>query len=631
MPRAAAFVLASAAVRTLGRGIVLGAGYGLGFAVVEGWLGTLRLMDQGMPPFTAVALQVVGLEIALGVVVGALLAPLLLAGWLVHLLGMTAVWIVLERLVVLDPTILPMWLVPPLGALALVLLGRGIGRWSAALPWAVGAVAVAAAIATPLVAYERRVVESTEPLATVAPYGAPDVVLIVLDTVRAESVSAYGYERPTTPIFDALAGEGAFFLDATAPSTWSLPSHASLFTGWFPSGHGAHGEHRVLGPEPATIAETLAATGYETRCFTANPHISPGFGLTRGFAWSDEAWAAGAGGRGFQFVFRLLDLLGFGIDDKGGGAVATNFETWMRERPADGPPTFAFLNFLEAHFPYHQVPAAFLERFTDRTSRDLRAQSVKLLGAQFGRRLDDAEAAAAAAAARDMYDAGVLYSDHLLGRVVAALRAAGTLDDTVLVVLADHGEMLGEHGSFGHGASLREPDLRVPLLVRYPRRVAFGTRVSAPVSTVGVYATILDLVGLVPPGPVHVGSLVPTLTGTPVGAPVLAERYAFPDRHGEGDLLARMDRRYRTYRSGPWKLIQTSKAETFLFDVAADPGEESDLAPARPDQVARLTAELDDWLAALDLPPLDATSDFTPVPDVDSAARERLRALGYVE
>jgi arylsulfatase A-like enzyme len=615
----------------LGRGALFGAAYGLAFAVVDTWQGTLMMMNLGMPPFTAVTLRAVSLELAVGVVAGIVVAPLLRvrSGWLWHLLGMTAVWVACERIVALDPTILPMWLTAPLGALLLILLGRAVARWSAVVPWAIGIVAVAAAITLPVARYQRAASGGIVPAVVAPPPDAPDVVLVVLDTVRAANVSAYGYARATTPTFDALAGEGALFLDATAPSTWSLPSHASLFTGWFPSGHRAHGEHRVLGATPPTLAEVLASAGYETRCFTANPHISDGFGLTRGFGWSDEAWAAGAGGRGFRFIFRLLDLLGFGIDDKGGAAVATNFETWMAARAAGGRPTFAFLNFLEAHFPYHQLPAAYLRRYTTASAGDLRAASVTLLGAQFGRALAPDEVPDAAAAARDMYDAGVLYSDHLLARVVEALRAAGTLDRTVLVVLADHGEMLGEYGSFGHGASLREPGVRVPLLVRYPPRVAAGARVTPPVSTVGVYATVLDLAGLAPT-PVHVGSLLPTLDGRPAGAPVLAERYVFPDRPSGGEALARRDRRYRTYRAGSWKLVETSKAETFLFNLAADPDEGHDLAPTRPDQVARLTAERDDWLAALALPPLDATADFQPAPDVDSAVEERLRALGYV-
>ena len=455
------------------------------------------------------------------------------------------------------------------------------------------------------------------------------MVLIVLDTVRAGSVSTYGYERATAPALDALAREGALFLDATSPSTWSLPSHGSLFTGWFPSAHGVHGEHRLLAPEPPTLADVMAAAGWDTRCFTANPHISDTFGLTRGFRWSDESWRSGAGG-GFKFAHRLLDRIGFGKDDKGGAAVADNFAGWMASRPAGDRPTFTFINFLEAHFPYHQLPAPFLYTYTDAPLSTLRDVSLKAFGAQFGRRIAPEEAAAVTRHSLDMYDGGVRYTDHLLGRVVDALRDTGRLDETVLVVISDHGELIGEHGSYGHGAGLYEPGIRVPLLVRYPPRVRAAARVREPVSTVGVMATILDLAGLAAPR-VHVGSLLPALDGRPAGAPVIAERYVGRPEALPVPPLLHMDRRYRVYRVGTEKLARTSTGETFLFDLAADPGETTDLAAARPDAVARLGAELDDWAATLGLPALDAPLEAQAAPALDPAARERLRALGYVE
>jgi arylsulfatase A-like enzyme len=467
-----------------------------------------------------------------------------------------------------------------------------------------------------------------------APAGTPDVVVVVLDTVRADHVSAYGYRRPTTPHFDALARDGTLFLDATAPSTWSLPSHASLFTGLFPSVHGAHDEHRLLDLGPPTLAETFAAAGYDTRCFTANAWISDNLGLTRGFAWQDEAWRDGRAGRAFTSMLRLLDRLGMGVEDKGGATVAANFEAWAASRPTTGPPAFAFLNFIEAHFPYHQLPPDYLRRFTDETPAALRTLSLRLFAAQFGG--DPVDPAEAAEPAIAMYDAGVLYADMLLGRVATALERRGSLDRTVLVVLADHGELLGERGEFGHGQSLYEAVTRVPLLVRYPPRVPVGRRIEQPVSTVGVFATVLDLAGVPPSRRPDVGSLVPLLDGGLGGAPVIAERYAnetIGGRVRDGvDALMRPNERFRSYRVGHLKLIETGTSKAhFLFDLAADPGEEHDLARARPDDLARLKSELGTWQQALGLPPLDAPVGGAPPPPLDPAARDRLRALGYVE
>jgi arylsulfatase A-like enzyme len=157
--------------------------------------------------------------------------------------------------------------------------------------------------------------------------------------------------------------------------------------------------------------------------------------------------------------------------------------------------------------------------------------------------------------------------------------------------------------------------------------------VSTPVSTVGVYATILDLLDLEPSGPLHVSSLLPVLAGGPPGGPVMAERHMAPVSISPEDVdpMADTGARIRTYRAGSWKLVVTSKGNRFLFDLATDPGETRNLADARPEKLASLLGELDTWRAALALPVIDEEREYQEVPDLDPAARERLRALGYVE
>src|SRR5262249_40678475 len=150
-------------------------------------------------------------------------------------------------------------------------------------------------------------------------------------------------------------------LDATSPSTWSLPSHASLFTGRYPTGHGAYRQQSPLDARFPTIAEALAAHGYETFCFTANPWISDGLGLTRGFTAQSRSWKNKSVN---SFASRLRERFGLGEPDKGGGAVAADFAQWRGSR-TDERPTFVFLNFIEAHYPYHQIPSEFRDRYTD--------------------------------------------------------------------------------------------------------------------------------------------------------------------------------------------------------------------------------------------------------------------------
>jgi arylsulfatase A-like enzyme len=624
----------------LRRALALGLAFGLAAAVVETALNLVPFLERRFGPGPLFFAQVAALQILLGALLGLAAAPLLRlpAGALLHLVALGLAWWGLERWVAVDsPLFAQLEILPPALGSLLVLLGLLLARRRPRLPWAMGAAALAVAVATPHV-YLCATTPPAPPGAALAPArpGAPDVVLVVLDTVRAANLSAYGYARPTSPELDALAREGALFLDATSPSTWSLPSHASLFTGRYPSSHGAHGEHRFLDARFPTLAEVLAHHGYETFCFTSNAWISDGLGLTRGFAWQDGSWRAGRGpGLGFSFVHRLLDRLGLQESDKGGAVVASHFEAWARERPAASPPAFAFLNFIEAHFPYHQLPHEYLWRFHDRPYAELRAISLDLLGQQFGGRGRPAEEAGPPA--RDMYDGGIAYSSHLLQRVVDALRARGTLDRTLLVVLADHGEILGEReGFFGHGPSLYQESVGVPLVIRHPPRVPAGVRIAAPVSTLGVFATILDLAGIDPLPTLQVGSLAPLATGDgDGGGPILSELHASQELTAQprrADPQMQPDRRYRLLREGSLKLVETSQGEAFLYDLAADPRETRDLGAERPADLARMRARLETVRSSLGLPALDAPLAVgEAAPELDEATREQLRALGYAE
>jgi arylsulfatase A-like enzyme len=630
-------------MRTIRRALVQGVAFGLAVAALGAWLQMPGFVERRMGAALPMLLRSAALEGALGTLLGLLAWPLLRlrGGRAWHVLGMALAWYALERSVSLDsPAFAQIEILQPVGGALLAGLGLRLARRRPALSCGLGVGVLAAGLAAPGV-YLRLTTPAREPLAALpaAPPGAPDVVLVVLDTVRAADLSTYGYGRPTAPTLDALAREGALFLDATSPSTWSLPSHASLFTGRYPSSHGAHGEHRFLDDRFPTLAEALAKNGYETFCFTANPWISDGLGLTRGFRHQDESLLAhGGAGRGFSFIHRLLDRFGLQETDKGGALVAESFEAWARSRPADAQrPAFAFLNFIEAHFPYHQLPHEALFRFTELPYAKLRSISLALMGQQFGGK--GPPVAEAAAPARDMYDGGIVHSSDLLGRVVEALRARGTLDRTVLVVLADHGELLGERaGHFGHGPSFYQESIGVPLLVRYPPRIPAGARVATPVSTLGVFATVLDLAGLPPLPTLQVKSLRALAAGEAAegGGPVFAELHPLPGRSFEEaagrDPQMHTDRRYRLFREGSLKLVISSKGDALLYDLAADPGETRDLAAERAADVAHMQARLAAASAEIGLPALEAPlGEGGGAPELDAATREQLRALGYTE
>jgi arylsulfatase A-like enzyme len=627
-------------MQLLRRALGLGLAFGLGAATAEQWAQLIPFMDRKMGPGPLYLAQVAALQIGLGTLLGLVLSPLLRAGAVVHVLGMALAWYGLERWVRVDSPVLALGeIARPIGGALLALLGIWIARSRPRLAWALGCALLLAGLAAPRV-YLRAVTPAPPPRAELPPAapGAPNVVLVVLDTVRAGSVSGYGYARPTSPEFDRLAAEGALFLDATSPSTWSLPSHASLFTGRYPSSHGAHGEHRYLDARYPTLAQVMEHHGYQTFCITANPWISDGLGLTRGFAWQDLSLREqGGAARGFSFIHRLLDRLGLQDSDKGGDAVAASFESWTRQRPAQGGrPAFVFLNFIEAHFPYHVLPRDALFRFTDRPYGELRSLSLDLMGQQFGGK--GRPVAEAGGPARDMYDGGVVYSSQLLARVTDALRAQALLDGTILVVLADHGELLGERGDFfGHGPTLYQESIAVPLLVRYPPRIPAGVKVTQPVSTVGVFATILELAGIEAPPTLQVGSLAPLARGESRagGGPILSELHVSPEitpSAAPRDPQMHYDRRYRLLREGSFKLIETSKGERFFYDLASDPSETRDLAAERSADVSAMHARLAKLEQEIGLPALDAPlGEGGAPPELDAATRENLRALGYAD
>lgn len=647
-------------IKLLKNGALLGVGFGFAITVVHVAMGISIILALEMPPLTWFTIEAVIIELILAILVGVVLSPiqLLKKGRFIQPAVMGLLWIAMERYVAVDPQKLQMWLLPVLGAL---LLFYGFQWVWQRKKWLVSALCVlvpAILISIPVISYKVRGGYDVEPVeqASQPKKGAPDVVFLVLDTVRAHNVSAYGYERKTTPYFDKLTKEGAMFENATAPGTWSLASHAALFTGVPPSVNNAHAETRYLDDKLPTIAEAMAKAGYETRCFTANPHISPGFGLTRGFQWSDNAWLTGAGGRGFTFIYRLVDALGFNTaQDKGGATVVNNVTNWMNQRPKDGPPAFVFVNFLEAHFPFHQLPERFRNKYTNDSVSNLRSYGQMAFGAQTGRQLTPKEHDLIRQPMLDMYDGGILYTDYLMNQILDIWRKRGTFDNTVFAILADHGEHVGEHKMYGHVTSVYQEDLWVPFMLRYPPKIKGGTRVSQEISTMGVFATLFDLADLDVPKSVKYGSLLPALEPVEAGEeraafgrPVLSERYeehVLSSRfepgtaNGEGPLLIPWGR-YRTYRSGDLKLsehFQDGKFSYHLFDLAKDPQEMTDLAPKPTSQadLAQMKQELKNWSIVLKLPPLDGNVDAARADNVDQnladEAKEQLKALGYME
>lgn len=412
--------------------------------------------------------------------------------------------------------------------------------------------------------------------------GAPNVLLLVLDTVRAAELGLYGYPKPTSPNLDRFSRLGIRFDHAIAPSSWTLPSHGSLFTGRSPWEHGAD-FNRALPDSFLTLAEFLSGHGYRTGGFVGNTRfVAWEMGLAQGFSHYEDYqssalnWILSA-----TLIERLANDRWFhaaiGARDQFGRRDATDinaaFLEWLDE--SDQQPFFAFLNFYDAHTPYlpdEQYTARFgvpdPEALSERYHRWL---------ADWRTRPTNREIAQTQAA----YDASIAALDAALGELFSELDQRGFMEETVIVITSDHGEHFGDHDLYEHGFSLYRPVLWVPLVVVAPGRLDQEAVVETPVSIDRVPATIADLLDLdttsLFPGSslvrIHTEGRSPSRT-TPFSLSELRLTMKVPSWAP----LARGDMRSLVVDSLHY--IMTADGGEEVFNIVTDPWEERNLAPA---------------------------------------------------
>lgn len=328
---------------------------------------------------------------------------------------------------------------------------------------------------------------------------APNVILITLDTVRAESLSLHGYERKTSPQLEKLAQEGAVFNQAIVTASWTLPSHGSMFTGRFYNELGTVGWTKALKTSHPMLAEELGRRGYESAGFAANiAYCTRTYGLNRGMIhYEDYPVSLGqmilssSIGQEITNSSSIRRAIGYynNLNAKSADVINDDFLNWLSSREKNRP-FFAFLNYFDAHEPL-LPPAPFNEQFGPIDSNG--TIQFQTTGVDF---TDKHEwSAEDLAKHRNAYDSSIAYLDDRLGVLFNKLAEQGILDNTIVIITSDHGESFGDHGLFGHGNSLYYETLWVPLLVRYPSRVPKGVRIEQPVSLRDLPATVLDLIG----------------------------------------------------------------------------------------------------------------------------------------
>ncbi len=399
------------------------------------------------------------------------------------------------------------------------------------------------------------------------PSARDNLLLVTLDTTRADRIGAYGHARAKTPFLDRLAREGVRFASAFTPVPITLPSHAAILTGLYPPRHGVRNNGFRLDGRFETLATILEREGYRNAAFVSAFVLDRRYGLARGFPTYDDTM------QGAQEETLSVDA------ERRGDLTVAALTRWLEgHASSSGEPFFAWLHLFDPHDPY-RPPSPQKEEF-----------------------------------ASDPYDGEIAFDDAALASLFETLQRLRLADHTLLAVVGDHGESLGDHGEDTHGMFVYDAALRVPLILWRPGRLPAGNVVRPLVRTIDLAPTLLELLGLPPPPAIDGRSLLPLVEGTQAApvATLYAETLMPRFYMGWAPLHAVRDARY--------KLIDAPRPE--LYDVEHDPGETRNAYADEPRLRAILLAEIERATAASTAP--------TAPPALDAEAAEKLAALGYV-
>lgn len=418
--------------------------------------------------------------------------------------------------------------------------------------------------------------QSPPPIPRPEPDEPINVVLITLDTTRADALGSYGQRLNTSPNLDRLAREGTQFLQCLSSAPTTLPSHATIFTGKQPYVHGARSNAGfVLSRDNETLAEVFGANGYETAAEVAGSVINARTQLDQGF---DRYRDLDMGDIERKRVTLNVEngRTTVEVDERDAADVTAHGIRFIRSHRSAN--FFLWLHYFDAHQPYSPPPRDYLQM------------------------------------EKSSYHGEVHYVDDQIGRFISQVEAIGLRDETLVVITADHGESLGQHDESSHSYFVYDTTIHVPLIM-WGARVPAGLKVDALVRTVDIAPTILDLVGLPPLDGAQGVSLKPLLEGETNDLGLVAYGETSDANLVFGASMVRF------LRDGRWKYIHKAKPE--LYDVVADPGELENLAATRPDVVEHLRSEMETLLSNAAASPTDAATAI----DAETAAR--LESLGY--
>ena len=425
-----------------------------------------------------------------------------------------------------------------------------------------------------------------------------NVLLITIDTLRADHCSVLGYERDTTPRLSKLAKQGALFELAYAPTATTAPSHVSIFTGLYPLTHQIVRNGLILPNEFETMAEHFTHEGYQTAALVSSFVLHSKFNYGQGFQYYyDEMQGHEASAIG---EWKAHDLKG-GLDRRA-SFTSNRAIQWLQTQRDPKRPFFLFVHYFDPHHPY-TPPKPFNTKYLSPAN----LANKKSLATHIA-----------------MYDGEIAFTDQQLGRLLDALDKFDLADNTLVVITSDHGEGLMQHGWLQHGIHIYEELVHVPLLIRWPKHVRAGLVLPEPVEVVDLPRTIFSLIGLKGDGPLFEGrNLAAALTGTgslDPNRPIFLHRRRYPkmklgQQWVQGEKFA--------IRSGRWKYILGEEEHTQeLFDLAVDPLEKNNLFDEQSQLANQLADRLQNWREQY----IGVGASDTPISEDDFI---RLKALGY--
>lgn len=495
---------------------------------------------------------------------------------------------------------------------------------------------------------------------------APNIIVILVDTLRGDRLSFAGHARRTSPRLDALAEESVVYRTAISPGAWTPPSHASIFTGTYPSRHGVDRTRPYLDCALTTLPEYLHGHGYRTYGISSNFWISAATHYDRGFDVFCQSWQLfqsrtnpaldrqrrrdpsytppprpplterlRAAANRLEAGFWRTCCAPIMPVDMGAGRVNRVVQRWVRRWAAEDEPFFAFIHYMEPHLPY-RPPTRFARQYLSERelerARAVNQNALKFMGGRAPMDADDFELLGR------LYDAEISYTDHCVGELVEGLRATGLLDNTLLAFTSDHGENLGDHGLMDHMFSVHESIVRVPLLVRFPGGRPRGEE-RGVVQTLDIFPTVVAVLEDAGRSANGAGpALDAQFQGTPlppIGAP---REYAVSELRQVQPPIATLEKRYpgfewRVYdrslhalRTATHKYVRGSNGSEVLYDLCVDPAETTDRLAAEPAQAATMRAQLAAWEGSF-----TAAAAVEPGPELDEEIRRRLADLGYIE